>query len=95
MAESATGNVGPTKISHVFRSGSINFYHREMALFITESHAGLADHGIDRLLRKVSSAFRVKDHISCGSPPDWPGVLGTFAAPTNTLMKSSYALSLK
>jgi hypothetical protein len=43
--ESATGNVDPKKIS-----GSINFYHRVMALFITESHAGLTDHGIDRLL---------------------------------------------
>jgi hypothetical protein len=48
----------PRKYHIVFRSGSINFYHREMALFITESHAGLADHGIDTLLRKVSSAFR-------------------------------------
>ena len=29
-----------------------------MILFITESHAGLADHRIDRLLQKISSALR-------------------------------------
>jgi hypothetical protein len=48
--ESATGNVDPHENITSFRSGSINFYYRVMALFIMESHAGLADYGIDRLL---------------------------------------------
>jgi hypothetical protein len=48
--KSARGNVDSHENITSFQSGFINFYYRVMALFITESHAGLADYEIDRLL---------------------------------------------